>query len=73
MKKVLALVLALILCLGVFTACGSKKNDAATDDTKTNDTATTETPADGEEETAEAGDTDAASLVNDAFIDPLED
>ena len=54
MKKLIALLLALVLCLSVLTACGSKKDD-------------TETPAeDSSEPAAAAEDADTASDAADA-------
>ena len=43
MKKFIAMLLALVLCLSVLTACGSKKDD-------------TEAPAEDNKETAAAAD-----------------
>lgn len=65
MKKVIALLLAFVLCFGMLTACGNK-TDAGTDDKNTPDNTTPDEGADGAAKTA-------AELVSDAFIDPLND
>lgn len=58
MKKTIAMLLALVLCLSLLTACGSKDTTADADTQKTEETAKDETAADTA--AADTADTDAA-------------
>lgn len=61
MKKLIALLLACIMVLGLLTACGSKKEDTAKEDTAKEDTAATDA-ADAAENTDAADDTEEPAV-----------
>lgn len=72
MKKILALLLVAVMIVSFCAACAKTEAPSTETETSTTESTTTETT-----ETTETTDTeevpDAATLVSDAFIDPLAD
>ena len=71
MKRSIALLLALVMLLSLAACAGKSNSDSTTPSTSTETNGTTESTDTADTSSEEVP--DAASLVSDAFIDPIND